>query len=176
MKRVYMQMSWKICFRGKKGPATFGLELVQAAAQEYLTYAPTVSDSISLSFEDDLILLVCRNGNNCQNKELDAIAGQKIPAGEGYLVAFKEHPYCEGRKMILITSETEVGLMYGCADFAEKYLPRAAQAHQHNPDHYYFKNPFEESRSRRSESADCGHGDMSSMITRHILTTWRDAS
>ena len=101
-----------------------------------------VSDSISLSFEDDLILLACRNGNNCQNKELDAIAGERIPGGEGYLVSFKDHPYVPGRRMILITSETEQGLMYGCADFAEKYLPQAAQAHQHNPEYYYFKNPL----------------------------------
>jgi len=52
-------MSWKICFRGKGDQAKYGLELVQSAAQEYLGYAPTVSDSISLSFEDDLILLIC---------------------------------------------------------------------------------------------------------------------
>ncbi|MBQ2955670.1 MAG: hypothetical protein IJE08_04330 [Clostridia bacterium] len=137
-------MSWKICYRGTTDTANFGLECVQAAAQEYLHYQPVVSDSISLSFEDDLILLACRNGNNCQNKELDSIAGQTIPSGEGYLVAFKEHPYCPGRKMVLVVSETELGLMYGCVDLAEKYLPRAAQAHQHNPEYYYFKNPFEE--------------------------------
>lgn len=135
-------MSWKICYRCSSAPAAFGLGLVQAAAQEYLKYAPMVSDSISLSMEDDLILLVCRNGNACQNKELDAIAGQPIPGGEGYLVAFKEHPYCPGRRMILIASETETGLMYGCADFAGRYLPQAAQAHQSGGDYYYFKNPF----------------------------------
>lgn len=135
-------MSWKICFRGESDMAKFGLSLVQAACHEYLDYAPMVSDSISLSDSDDLILLTCRNGNNCQNKELDAIAGERIPGGEGYLVSFKEHPYVPGRRMILITSETEQGLMYGCVDFAEKYLPCAAQAHQHNPEYYYFKNPF----------------------------------
>ena len=135
-------MSWKICFRGESEPAKFGLQMVQAACQEYLGYQPMTSDSISLSDQDDLILLACRNGNACQNKELDAIAGERIPVGEGYLVAFKDHPYVAGRRMILIASETEKGMMYGCADFAEKYLPQAAQAHQHNPEYYYFKNPF----------------------------------
>lgn len=137
-------MSWKICFRGESGPAKFGLEMVQAACCEYLNDRPMVSDSISLSDQDDLILLACRNGNNCQNKELDAIAGEEIPGGEGYLVQFKDHPYVFGRRMILIVSGTERGLMYGCADFAQRYLPQAAQAHQHNPDYYYFKNPFED--------------------------------
>ncbi len=137
-------MSWRICYRGKTEMGAFGLQMVQAAVREYLEYAPAISDSISLSLEDDLILLVCRDGNNCQNRELDAIAGQEIPGGEGYLVAFKEHPYCEGRRMILITSGTERGMMYGCADFAYRYLPEAAQAHQHNPEYYYFKNPFED--------------------------------
>ena len=66
-------MSWKICFRGETGPAEFGLEMVQAACQEYLGYQPMTSDSISLSEADDLILLACRNGNACQNKELDAV-------------------------------------------------------------------------------------------------------
>ncbi len=137
-------MSWKICFRGKTAPAQFGVERVQAAVQDYLRYSPVVSDSISLSFEDDLILLMCRDGNACQNRELDAIAGQTIPSGEGYLVKFTDHPYCAGRRMILIASETEVGLLYGCMDFVNRYLPAVAQAHQHNPEYYYFKNPFEE--------------------------------
>jgi len=154
-------MSWKICFRGETESAKFGLELVQAACQEYLGYQPMVSDSISLSDSDDLILLTCRNGNSCQNKELDAIAGERIPGGEGYLVSFRDHPYVQGRRMILITSETEQGLMYGCVDFAEKYLPQAAQAHQHNPEYYYFKNPFEdgfEDASFLSEPTLCERG------------------
>lgn len=157
-------MSWKICFRGETDPAKFGLEMVQAACQEYLGYQPMTSDSISLSEADDLILLACRNGNNCQNKELDAVAGEKIPGGEGYLVKFGAHPYVAGRRMILICSETEIGMMYGCADFAEKYLPQAAQAHQHNPDYYYFKNPFEDG------FADAVHVSVPSLSERGLWT------
>ena len=166
-------MSWKICFRGETGPAKFGLQLVQAAAQEYLKYAPMTADSISLSFEDDLILLACRNGNNCQNKELDAIAGERIPGGEGYLVSFKEHPYCPGRKMILIASETEIGLMYGCADFAEKYLPQAAQAHQHGGDFYYFKNPFEEGFRQASFASEPSIKERGLWTWGHVIYDYR---
>ncbi len=137
-------MSWNICFRGKTDAARFGLELIRSAVVQYEKYEPVISDSIPLGEEDDIIMLVCRNGNNCQNKELDVISEAKIPSGEGYLVKFREHPYNWGRRMILITSETERGLLYGCVDFVNKYLPKAAQAHQHNPKHYYFLNPFEE--------------------------------
>ncbi len=137
-------MSWSICFRGKSDAAKFGLKLVLSAVKEYEKYEPAVSDSIPLGDEDDIIILSCREGNNCQKREMDAIAGAKIPAGEGYLIKFGEHPYNWGRRMILITSCTEQGMMYGCVDFVNKYLPKAAQAHQHNPKHYYFFNPFKE--------------------------------
>lgn len=173
VERMGKCMSWKICFRDENGPAKFGLEMVQAAVQEYLGYAPMVSDSISLSFEDDLILLVCRNGNNCQNKELDAIAGQRIPGDEGYLVSFKEHPYCPGRRMILITSETEIGLMYGCADFAQKYLPEAAQAHQHNPDYYYFKTPFEDGFEEKSYLSEPTLSERGLWTWGHVIYDYR---
>ncbi len=137
-------MSWNICFRGRTEVSRFALELIRSAVREYEHYDPVISDDIPLGEEDDIIMLVCRNGNNCQNKELDVISGAKIPSGEGYLVKFRDHPYNWGRSMILITSETEQGLLYGCVDFVNKYLPKAAQAHQHNPQHYYFFDPFKE--------------------------------
>jgi len=137
-------MSWNICFRGQTDAAKFGLELVRCAVKEYEQYEPAVSDSIPLGDEDDIIIIACRAGNNCQKREMDAIAGAKVPSDEGYLVKFGAHPYNWGRRMILITSETEQGLLYGCVDFVNKYLPKAAQAHQHNPVYYYFLNPFKD--------------------------------
>lgn len=141
-------MRWIVIYGQYAGMEKKGINFINAAVTElyrdYLSLYSAEQATRELLSENNLIIVGTRESNSLINS---LILDGKIEApksAEGYSIAILESAFANGKQMMVIAGYDEPGVLYGAADFINKYCGNIIYKNGGCPMEHaaYFESPF----------------------------------
>jgi len=130
--------NWRIVYGSNSGIEKKALNRLYAIVTEYVNEQLSCSSALEINDRDLSKYNLIFVGTKESNGFLEGY-GADVYTPEGYTIKVTKSAYNPENQMIIICGEDEVGTLYGCVDFKNKYLAREKNNHEHTD---YFKKLF----------------------------------
>lgn len=141
---------WIVIYGKYEGLEEKALNLINGAVcelyKDYLSFYSSSEASIDLIKNNDLIIVGTKNDNRLISELEGGAIIKSAEKPQGYSIAVMESPWNSEHQVMAVSGYDEHGVLYGAADFINKYLGNIIYKTGNRPMEYaaYFESPFKE--------------------------------